>query len=80
MSVREDYGEAIISIPPPPQRHSCGLLIATVGSAEWTKETLRSQQSFLGAPRVGLVATLSAAPRVPLHILCYGGGIEATAP
>ena len=79
LSVREDDREAIIYSPSPPQRHSRVPPIATAGSAYWMKETLRSQQYLLDTPQVGLAATLSAAPRVPLHSLCHDGGIEAKA-
>ena len=65
--------------PPPPPQQVCNP-IATVGSAECTKETLRSQKSFLTAPQVGLADTLSDAPRVPPHRLCHGGDIEVTSP
>ena len=54
--------------------------ISIVGFDKWTKETLRSQQLLLSAPRFGLAATLSYASQVPPHSLCYGESIEVIYP
>ena len=68
----------LLSSPPTPKQ--AWTPTATVGSVERMKETLCSHQSLLAAPRGGLTAAFSDAPRFPPHRLCHGEGIDVIYP